>query len=558
MNINWHAIGQWIAGAGIFIGSFFGYHGPQNLGATIYKPVPRYESSLALALPAAQTSTMTMVSGVDGNGQPLSGLMCFTLDSGVANKVEDVCGSASGTVVSNLVRGIDTSGYTSSSTLAHDHRVGADVKTTDSPYLLQYYAFLNGTLGLPNALQYATSVTNASITANNQNLVDYALLASTSFSGVSDASTIQKGIVEIATKAEVANGSSSGGTTAPLVIPSGYANSTSTATTTIVVSGPNGKIDPNFIPQDASTSYNFLGGITIASGTIGSTTYGGTQNYSNAFITGLIPFGGTGASGTLSLSGTSTLTLNAAGASVAEWDFTSISLTQSSTLNFSNPSFHGTVIILASQGACTITGASTTINLVAMGASSSQYGVGLVAGPASGVQIALGITNGANPFVGNELGGAGVHMATSSVLTPLNAFAGAGGAEGGGGGRGLGGIGGGGLFLKCGGALTLTSSTINTSGSAGAAGSAQSATVITGGAGGGGNEDGAYSATPASVSTGGGGGGGGAGSIVIAAKSISANTGNFLTTGGVGGTGGVAGNNGGAGVVVVSTSTPYR
>lgn len=257
-------IGQGIVAAGLFFGSLFGYHqAVNNLGITIYKPVPRYESSLSLALTATQTSSMTMVSGVDGNGMTLSGLMCFTLDSGVAGKVEDLCGTASGTVVSNLTRGVDTSGITGSSTLSHAHRVGADVKTTDSPYFMQYYGYLNGTNGFPNPLIYASNVTNASQTANNANLVSYGLLASTSFNGVTPASTINPGIVKMATSSDLANGNTT--TTYELAADSrSFSSSSVTSTQYSVPVAVSGTISAGFI-NNTSPTFNRLSVTTATS-----------------------------------------------------------------------------------------------------------------------------------------------------------------------------------------------------------------------------------------------------------------------------------------------------
>ena len=190
---------------GMALGVLFLFTAISHAVTTVYAPVPRYDSSLALSLSATQTSSMSMVSGVDGNGETLTGPMCFTLDTGNAGLVEDACGVASGTTVTNLVRGVDSSGFNASSTLAHPHRVGADVRTTDSPYLMQYYNLLAGNDGFPAPLSYDPSVSNSSIGASGNNLVNVNLLNATAVAGGPVATTSTPGIVTIATATELNN-----------------------------------------------------------------------------------------------------------------------------------------------------------------------------------------------------------------------------------------------------------------------------------------------------------------------------------------------------------------
>lgn len=273
------AIGQFIVSVALGAAALFGYHQAVFGGAAVYVPVPRYESSLALALTATQTSTMNLVSGVDGNGMPLSGPTCFTIDSGVANSVEDVCGTASGTVVSNLTRGVDSSGYNGSSTLSHAHRVGADVKITDSPYLAQIASLLNGSSSLPNPLTYSTSVSTSTIAATSTNLVSVALLNATAFAGAPNGSPTVKGIFEEATQQEVASGTQTGTTGAHLVIPATAASRTASSSPVVVVaSGTSSGIDSSFL---LNGNYS-LGSTTVQSLTSASTTLNGTTTLPNA------------------------------------------------------------------------------------------------------------------------------------------------------------------------------------------------------------------------------------------------------------------------------------
>jgi hypothetical protein len=86
-------------------------------------------------------------------------------------------------------------------------------------------------------------------------------------------------------------------------------------------------------------------------------------------------FGGTGADGALSItSGTTNIDL--AGVAVFIKDYTSISITGTGALTFSNPHTNGTIIILKSQGNVTITSsANPTIDLRNIGASAATDGM---------------------------------------------------------------------------------------------------------------------------------------------------------------------------------------
>jgi len=290
---------------------------------------------------------------------------------------------------------------------------------------------------------------------------------------------------------------------------------------------------------------------------------GGNQ-WNNAYINSLFlngvlqtgsKFGGTGADGALSIS-SGTTTINLGSAAVVVKNYTSISITGTGQLAFSNPAAGGTIVILKSQGNVTITsstnpaidlrsvggsGASATSGSGAPGGGGNAFG-NWIAGTITGTGGGAG--NG-NPGAGGGGGGASASTNGSAGTTgssgtsggsggstPLFAAAAAqyvkvlvvpGGGGGGGGnqfghssGGGAGGSGGGALYLECAGALNVTS-TLNAAGAAGSNGSD------------------------------GGGGGGGGGGIVILYGTLTANSGTFTVSGGSGGTAGTSCGAGGAG-----------
>lgn len=271
-------------------------------------------------------------------------------------------------------------------------------------------------------------------------------------------------------------------------------------------------------------------------------------------------FGGTGADGALSIS-SGTTTINLGNAAVVVKNYTSISITGTGSLAFSNPNTNGTIVVLKSQGNVTITSSTNpAVDLRSMGAVSSASGNGLVSGPSSPYYQSILIVGGsASP--GISIIGRGVNNAATARGKCVNAFAGAGGSPGigGGGNNGAGGVGGGGLYVECGGSLNVTS-TLNAAGSAGVnAGANGGSNLAVGGSGGAGNVDGvlgtAQAATIASVP----GGGGGGGSICILYNSLTANTGTYTVTAGAAGTGGTASAGaGGAGWSLVAQNTEFQ
>ena len=91
-------------------------------------------------------------------------------------------------------------------------------------------------------------------------------------------------------------------------------------------------------------------------------------NASGKIDTSFLKFGGTGADGALSIT-SGTTTIDCANAAVVVKNYTSISITGTGKLAFSNPNNFGTIIIIKSQGNVTLTSSSTPmIDASGMGA----------------------------------------------------------------------------------------------------------------------------------------------------------------------------------------------
>jgi hypothetical protein len=290
-----------------------------------------------------------------------------------------------------------------------------------------------------------------------------------------------------------------------------------------------------------------------------------------------IKFGGTGADGALTVSSGNTA-IDLGGAQVVTKNYTSISITGTGKISFTNPHANGTIIILKSQGNVTLTSSSTSMidasNCGGAGGTgaTSNYSAGTAgtAGYASSSAYlsATAATGGGlgyegNAFAGCGSGGGGVTTAgengnfyanpagaamsitlpnPSGSLLYRNIVVATGGG-GGGGARyesnngGNGGTGGGCVIIECGGYWNFTTT---------------NCTFITGGKG----QDVPYSPN----AYWGPGAGGGSGMFVAWYNKLTANTGTILYAGGAGGVSpgtSMYGGAGGAGFVSITENVSF-
>jgi hypothetical protein len=255
--------------------------------------------------------------------------------------------------------------------------------------------------------------------------------------------------------------------------------------------------------------------------------------------TTFLRFGGTGADGALAITSGAT-NIDLGGLAVVIKNYTSISITGTGSLTFTNPHANGTTIILKSQGNVTLT--SSTAPMIAANNLGGIYGAGVSIGANTNSSGSDGTDAYGYAVVKNNKGvkgtgggggaGAGGALPTISTATSIIKLAGAKyhfalpGAGGAGGGAGTGasaamvsgrgGFGGGALIIECGGAFNFTTASgISVAGEAGVAASGASGTNRCGG----------------------GGGGGGGGTCFIFYNTLTVNSGTIVVSGGAGGAG---------------------
>jgi hypothetical protein len=251
-----------------------------------------FETSLQSRISSTDTS-MTLVANSVRGGGTLSGYNCFTVDEGRTD-AEYICGTVSGTTVSSLERAVSPSnGTTTVSSIAHAHRVGADVKITDFPLIQRLRNLLNAVEQFPSLLSYVAGTDCTGLSASNS-ICGKSYIDSVAVAGASNATESVKGISELATQIEMASSTQLGSTLASLVLQAKNATSSPFPGNTglyAVITRNDGKIDPAFIATSSANSYNW-GGLhsfsattTMATSTVASSSVS-TLNVTNINVTG--------------------------------------------------------------------------------------------------------------------------------------------------------------------------------------------------------------------------------------------------------------------------------
>lgn len=241
-----------------------------SFGESIPNVVASFETSLAAKISSSAT-TMSLVSGTTDDGTTLSGLYGFVIDEGGSNQ-EFVLATCANTTCTGMTRGISTITGTSSVTaLQKEHRRGASVKITDHPVLATLIRLLNGQGTLPAKLTYSNNLnienSDASSTIPTKYYVD-----NVATSGAANATETVKGIIELATGAEAAAGTSAGATGARLALPASLATNTPSANVSIPVTEADGNLNANFIGQDQTYTWTGNNSYT-GSSTFATTTF---------------------------------------------------------------------------------------------------------------------------------------------------------------------------------------------------------------------------------------------------------------------------------------------
>lgn len=486
------SIGWGIFAIGSFIAGMFGYHA-QQYGAnpgSLPSVTANYSDSLAANMATTDT-TFTLVSGQDSLSRNLTGKYCFTVDPQTSLS-EFVCGTASGTSVTAVTRGIDPLNWNAtSSALIVAHRRGASVTITDYTSLGAITRLLNGSDTLANSLQYQSHpVSPASTTIVDKNYVDVSTVA-----GAPAMTNVAAGIAFLASTTQLqvgtATSTNSTGTVYSYVVPSQNVNQSSTAFG-IPIANVNGVIDTNYISAFTALATTGLAPTLTSCGSAASSA---TFSYTGASSSFSVPTGVTsmtisarggqggtsnginGGTSTVSFGGQATGTINVSSGQVFYFAVAGIGANGSSTFgtggfpNGGNGAASGSFIGGGGGGASWVstssnpTASSSNYVLVAAGGGGSGgfnadtrrggSGGGLTGGGGGGTNPGNGGTQTGGGAGSTGQTGAASASATSSVGTPaVNSGGGGGGggfyggSGGGGSSAGMGDGGGGSSFMS--------------------------------------------------------------------------------------------------------------
>lgn len=272
-------------------------------------------------------TTATLASNLDDDGVALpNGLVYLTLDGSNSSK-EHIQAVKTGTSLASIMsvsrQGVLTSGS------VRKHRIGASVAITDFATIKYLTDLLKGTTNLDSTdpLEYDGT---ASISTANQ-LATKAYVDGVAIAGGADSSTTVKGIGRVSV--------------APV-----------SATIPIFV-GDNDPRVPTQAENDALVGTSGTPSSTNKYVTNDDTTGTGLVVRASA-LASLVKFGGNGADGALTVSsGTTNIDLGSSAFVVK--NYTSISITGTGKVTFTNPASTGTIIVFKSQGNVTLTSSQT-------------------------------------------------------------------------------------------------------------------------------------------------------------------------------------------------------
>jgi hypothetical protein len=260
------------------------YKTKNNFGAISIPDAPYLFNTTLQAGISVSDISMSLTSGTLKDGTTLTGYQCFTIDTGSAT-AEYACGTASGTAISSLLRGINPlNPNATSSALIYAHRRGADVRITDFPILQITKRLVNGQDAFPNPLKYDSGVSTTTLQGSGSYLASVDYVNGVSVAGAANATTTAKGILQFATGSQVSNGTLQGSTGAFLVAPNWIFNSTPGSSTTVPVTLANGKLAQGFL--DLTQNYIWTGAHSFsATTTLATTTIAGTLTVNGATTT---------------------------------------------------------------------------------------------------------------------------------------------------------------------------------------------------------------------------------------------------------------------------------
>jgi len=229
---------------------------------------PRLSSSMTSTQTTVPVTSMTTKDSHTITMADLGSIVYLTIEPGASKEEIVSCTGISSLSFTGCTRGLAFYGTSTVAVVANQksHQSGSSVVMSNTHYTYEQLVDLDTAQTITGVKTFA-STTIPKLDAylaptDNAQFAPKKYVDDVSIVGAADATTGVKGISEIATKAEAALGTVTGGTGANLLLPSSMATSTSqVATTSIPVTGTDGKLDQSFL--DFTENFNFTSTTTI-------------------------------------------------------------------------------------------------------------------------------------------------------------------------------------------------------------------------------------------------------------------------------------------------------
>jgi len=227
-----------------------------------------YRTTLSSSITSSQStipvSSVTTQIGDTLSMAVLGDKVFFTLEPGGSKEEIILCTGLSSTTWTGCTRGLSSTG-TSTATVAarrKSHNAGSTIIMSNVHYVYDELVDKDQaeTIGGLKTFSQIPLIPTSTPTLGTQAVSFFQFQQATTTGGVNGSELI-KGVWQGATQAQMVAGTASGSSGANLCLQNTYANATSTATTTIPITGTDGKLSQGFL--DLTEDFTFSGNFTV-------------------------------------------------------------------------------------------------------------------------------------------------------------------------------------------------------------------------------------------------------------------------------------------------------
>jgi len=235
-----------------------------------FSVVTGYKTTLSSSMTTTQsTIPVSSMDTVDSHTITMSDLgskVFLTIEPGSSKQENLVCTGISGTNWTGCTRGLAFYGESTASVSANrkTHSAGSSVIMSNVHYIFEELAdkdsdeTIAGDKTFSGQVDFSVDIPTipTDTPTTDDQIASKKYVDDTVVSGAPDATETTKGISELATRAEMAAGTATGGTSANLVLWADYAGDTSASTQMIPITEADGDIGVDFLPLDEDLTFS--------------------------------------------------------------------------------------------------------------------------------------------------------------------------------------------------------------------------------------------------------------------------------------------------------------